>query len=127
MNVPALLFMASVLVACVSTLGLIASGVFATLLRRDATAAATFLSFSFLAATLGVSAICLPILVSLARDSHERTAYFATWQPWLFIAALLAPHLLWFPTARRPIPAAAIATIATSAATPEFLSIIATA
>ena len=58
----------------------------------------------------------------------NRVAYLTgvdAWRPWLFLAALLVPHLLWHPTFRQPYRAGFIAAIFVCAGAPEFLSIIA--
>ena len=122
MNVPALTLLASAFVGFVSMIGLIANAVFAIVARPNASGATTVLSYTFLAATLGLSIAFIPILASIALDPEERTAYFATWQAWSMVAALLTPHVLWFCRARRPIPAAVIAVLSASAAVPELLS-----
>jgi hypothetical protein len=125
MNLSGFLFLASAVVSCLSVLGLIAIAASATLLRNDVSRAETFLSFTFLAATLGLSGVYLPIVTSIGSESQR--AYFATPQSWFFLAALLMPHLFWFRRFRRSVPAALIATVASTAATPEFLSILSAA
>ena len=125
MNILPLVILASALIGCLSAVGLIVTGLTALLLRCEATEAAKFLSFSFVAAMLGFAVVFIPMLIEIAANPNERAAYFSGWQGWLLFAGLPAPHLLWFRQARRPIPAAVIASTSILAITPEFLFAIA--
>ena len=49
------------------------------------------------------------------------------WSSWLFLFALLGPHLLWLAVFRSPLRAALIAFLCIAAAAPEFRSIMAAA